>query len=65
MNGTLQNQQLHSATGTTVLTQTVYNLLHAVGVCARRPMIRVTLTTRNLRAGRVWDVGHVNWTRNE
>ncbi|GFU16249.1 transposable element Tcb2 transposase [Trichonephila clavipes] len=38
MNATLLQQHLHSATGTTVSTQTVRNWLHGVGLYARRPM---------------------------
>ncbi|GFS55118.1 transposable element Tcb2 transposase [Trichonephila clavipes] len=38
MNTTLLQQHLHSATGTTVSTQTVRNRLHGVGLYARRPM---------------------------
>ncbi|GFU77019.1 transposable element Tcb2 transposase [Trichonephila clavipes] len=38
MNATLLQQHLRSATGTTVLTQTVRNRLHGVGLYARRSM---------------------------
>ncbi|GFT97578.1 transposable element Tcb2 transposase [Trichonephila clavipes] len=38
MNANLLQQHLHSATGTTVSTQTVRNRLHGVGLYARRPM---------------------------
>ncbi|GFX25364.1 transposable element Tcb2 transposase [Trichonephila clavipes] len=38
MNATRLQQHLRSATGTTVSTQTVRNLLHGVGLYARRPM---------------------------
>ncbi|GFV01994.1 transposable element Tcb2 transposase [Trichonephila clavipes] len=38
MNATLLQQHLHSATGTTVSTQTVRNRLHGVGLYDRRPM---------------------------
>ncbi|GFT49609.1 transposable element Tcb2 transposase [Trichonephila clavipes] len=41
MNATLLQQHLHSATGTTVSTQTVRNRLHGVGLYARRPMVCV------------------------
>ncbi|GFU47796.1 transposable element Tcb2 transposase [Trichonephila clavipes] len=38
MNANLLQQHLHSATGTTVSSQTVRNRLHGVGLYARRPM---------------------------
>ncbi|GFU80794.1 transposable element Tcb2 transposase [Trichonephila clavipes] len=38
MNASLLQQHLHSATGTTVSTQTVRNRLHGVGLYARRPL---------------------------
>ncbi|GFT80105.1 transposable element Tcb2 transposase [Nephila pilipes] len=38
MNGTLLQQHLRSATGSTISTQTVRNRLHAVGLYAHRPM---------------------------
>ncbi|GFW82887.1 transposable element Tcb2 transposase [Trichonephila clavipes] len=38
MNATLLQQDLRSATGTTVSTQTVRNRLHGVGLYARRPL---------------------------
>ncbi|GFS63812.1 transposable element Tcb2 transposase [Trichonephila clavipes] len=42
-------QHLHSATGTTVSTQTVRNRLHGVGLYARRPLVCVRLTSRHRR----------------
>ncbi|GFW40847.1 transposable element Tcb2 transposase [Trichonephila clavipes] len=47
MNATLLQQHLRSATGTTVSTQTVRNWLHGVGLYARRPIVRVRLTSRH------------------
>ncbi|GFV40642.1 transposable element Tcb2 transposase [Trichonephila clavipes] len=47
MNATLLQQQLRSATGTTVSTQTVRNRLHGVGLYARRPMVCVRLISRH------------------
>ncbi|GFX25083.1 transposable element Tcb2 transposase [Trichonephila clavipes] len=49
MNATLLQQHLRSATGTTVSTQTVRNWLHGVGMYARRPLVRVRLTSRHRR----------------
>ncbi|GFW33034.1 transposable element Tcb2 transposase [Trichonephila clavipes] len=49
MNVTLLQQQLRSATGTTVSTQTVRNRLHGVGLYARRPMECVRLRSRHRR----------------
>ncbi|GFX10942.1 transposable element Tcb2 transposase [Trichonephila clavipes] len=65
MNATLLQQQLRSATGTTVSTQTVRNRLHGVGLYARRPMLCVRLTSRHRRDRRKWATEHVNWRRNE
>ncbi|GFT58287.1 transposable element Tcb2 transposase [Trichonephila clavipes] len=47
MNATLLQQHLHSATGTTVSTQSVRNRLHGVGLYAHRPMVCVRLTSRH------------------
>ncbi|GFV21643.1 transposable element Tcb2 transposase [Trichonephila clavipes] len=49
MNATLLQQQLRSATGTTVSTQTVRNRLHGVGLYARRPMAYFHLRDRGSR----------------
>ncbi|GFU62067.1 transposable element Tcb2 transposase [Trichonephila clavipes] len=65
MNGTLLQQHLRVATGTTVSTQTVQNWLHGVGLYARRPMVCVRLTSRHRRDHREWATEHVNWRRNE
>ncbi|GFU57657.1 transposable element Tcb2 transposase [Trichonephila clavipes] len=65
MNATLLQQHLHSASGTTVSTQTVRNRLHGVGLYARRPMVCVRLTSRHRRDRREWATQHVNWRRNE
>ncbi|GFU85625.1 transposable element Tcb2 transposase [Trichonephila clavipes] len=46
MNANLQ-QHLRSATGTLVLTQTVRNRLHGVGLCVRRPMSRFSVHPDN------------------
>ncbi|GFX63968.1 transposable element Tcb1 transposase [Trichonephila clavipes] len=43
MNATVLQQHLRSATGTTVLTQTVRNRLHGVGLNARRSMSRYSV----------------------
>ncbi|GFW89085.1 transposable element Tcb2 transposase [Trichonephila clavipes] len=48
MNATLL-QHIHSATGTTVSTQTARNWLHGVGLYARQPMVCVTLKSRHRR----------------
>ncbi|GFY13195.1 transposable element Tcb2 transposase [Trichonephila clavipes] len=58
-------QNLRSATGTTVSTQTVRNRTHGVGLYARRPMVCVRLTSRHHRDRREWATEHVNWRRNE
>ncbi|GFS69439.1 transposable element Tcb1 transposase [Trichonephila clavipes] len=65
MNATLLQQHLHSATGTTISTQTVRNQVHGVGLYARRPMVCVRLTSRHGRDRREWAKEHVNWRRNE
>ncbi|GFU70763.1 transposable element Tcb2 transposase [Trichonephila clavipes] len=65
MNATLLQQNLRSATGTTVSTQTVPNRLHGVGLYARRPMVCATLTSRHRRDHREWTTAHVNWRRNK
>ncbi|GFX83078.1 transposable element Tcb2 transposase [Trichonephila clavipes] len=64
-NATLLQQHLHSATVTTVSTQTVRNRLHGVGLYARRPMVCFRLTSRHRRDRREWATEHVNWRRNE
>ncbi|GFX02213.1 transposable element Tcb2 transposase [Trichonephila clavipes] len=58
-------QHLRSATGTTVLTQTVRNWIPGVGLYARRPMVCVRLTSRHHRDRREWATEHMNWRRNE
>ncbi|GFT38578.1 transposable element Tcb2 transposase [Trichonephila clavipes] len=65
MNTTLLQQHLRSATGTTVSTQTVRNLLHGVGLYTHRPMVCVRLTSRHHRDRREWAAEHVNRRRNE
>ncbi|GFW23907.1 transposable element Tcb2 transposase [Trichonephila clavipes] len=65
MNATLFQQHLHSATGTTVSTQTVRNRLHGVSLYARRPMVCVRLASRHRRDRREWATEYVNWRRNE
>ncbi|GFV92950.1 transposable element Tcb2 transposase [Trichonephila clavipes] len=65
MNATLLQQHLHSATGTTVSTQTARNRLHVIGLYACRPMVCVRLTSRRCRDRREWATEHVNWRRNE
>ncbi|GFW36665.1 transposable element Tcb2 transposase [Trichonephila clavipes] len=65
MNATLLQQHLRSATGTTVSTQTVRNLLHGVDLYARRTMVCVRLTSRHRRDRRERTTEHVNWRRNE
>ncbi|GFS67200.1 transposable element Tcb2 transposase [Trichonephila clavipes] len=49
MNATLLQQHLRSATGTRVLTQTVRNRLHDVGLSARRPMTHFSVQPDNRR----------------
>ncbi|GFV82800.1 transposable element Tcb2 transposase [Trichonephila clavipes] len=49
MNATLLQQHLRSSTGTTVLTQTVRNRLHDIGMYALRPLVCVRLTSRHHR----------------
>ncbi|GFV63439.1 transposable element Tcb2 transposase [Trichonephila clavipes] len=65
MKATLLKQYLRSATGTTVLTLTVRNRLHCVGLYARQPMVCVRLTSRHLCDRREWATEHVNWRRIE
>ncbi|GFX61757.1 transposable element Tcb2 transposase [Trichonephila clavipes] len=49
MNATLLQQHIHSATGTTLSTQTVRNRLHGVGLYAPRPMFRFSVHPNNRR----------------
>ncbi|GFX86265.1 transposable element Tcb2 transposase [Trichonephila clavipes] len=49
MNATVLQQHIRLAIGTTVSTQTVRNRLHGVGLYARRPLVRVRLTSRHRR----------------
>ncbi|GFW32734.1 transposable element Tcb2 transposase [Trichonephila clavipes] len=49
MNATLLQQQLRSATGTTVSTQNVRNRLHGVGLYPRRPMSHFSVHPDNRR----------------
>ncbi|GFW71509.1 transposable element Tcb2 transposase [Trichonephila clavipes] len=65
MNATVLQQHLCSASGTTVLTQTVRSRLHGLGLYAHQPMVCFRLTTRHRRDHREWATGHVNWRRNE
>ncbi|GFT66945.1 transposable element Tcb2 transposase [Trichonephila clavipes] len=65
MNATLLHQQLCSATGTTVSTQTVRNRLHGVCLYDRRPMVCVRLTSRHRRDSRECATEQVNRRRNE
>ncbi|GFX23469.1 transposable element Tcb2 transposase [Trichonephila clavipes] len=65
MNATLLQQNLRSATGTTVSTQTVRNQVHGVGLYARQPTVCVRLTSRHRLDRREWAKEHVNWRRNE
>ncbi|GFV07026.1 transposable element Tcb2 transposase [Trichonephila clavipes] len=48
-NTTLLQQHLHSATGTTVSTQTAQNRLHVAGLYARSPMSRFSVHPDNRR----------------
>ena len=57
----LLQQHHRSATGTT----TVRNLLHAVGLYARRTLVCVRLTASHRRARREWATEHVHWKRND
>ncbi|GFW90861.1 transposable element Tcb2 transposase [Trichonephila clavipes] len=65
MNATLLQQHIRSATGTTVLIQTVRNQVHGVSLYTRRPTVCVRLTSRHRRDRREWAKEHVNWRRNE
>ena len=61
MNATLLRQNLRSATGTKISTQTVQNCLHAVGLYARQPMVCVRLAENYRRDRREWATEHVHW----
>ncbi|GFV36243.1 transposable element Tcb2 transposase [Trichonephila clavipes] len=65
MNASLLQQHFHSATGTTVSTQTVRNRLLVVGLYARRQMVCVRLKSRHRRDRRECATVHMNWRRNE
>ncbi|GFW61477.1 transposable element Tcb2 transposase [Trichonephila clavipes] len=65
MNATLLQQYLRSATGTTASTQSARNRLHGVGLCARRSMVCVRLTSRHRCDRKEWATEHVNRRRNE
>ncbi|GFY19877.1 transposable element Tcb1 transposase [Trichonephila clavipes] len=56
------SRQLFSATGTTVLRQTVYRRLGHIGLYARRPVRCVPLTATHCRLRRTWSREHALWT---
>ncbi|GFX05088.1 transposable element Tcb1 transposase [Trichonephila clavipes] len=56
------SRQLSSATGTTVLKQTVYRLLGHIGVYVRRPVRCVPLTATHCHLRLTWSKEHALWT---
>ncbi|GFW01369.1 transposable element Tcb1 transposase [Trichonephila clavipes] len=56
------SRQLSSATGTTVLRQTVYRRLGHIGLYARRPVPCVPLTATHCRLRLTWSREHALWT---
>lgn len=65
MNAIFRQLHFRLTSGTTVSTQIIRNLLHAVSLYARRSMVCVTLKTRQRGACRQWATEHVNWRRRE
>ncbi|GFV67398.1 transposable element Tcb2 transposase [Trichonephila clavipes] len=56
------SRQLSSATGTTILRQTVYRRLGHIGIYARRPVGCVPLTATHCRLRLTWGGEHALWT---
>ncbi|GFX94163.1 HTH_Tnp_Tc3_2 domain-containing protein [Trichonephila clavipes] len=56
------SRQLSSATGTTVLRQTVYRRLGHIGLYARRPVRCIPLTATHCRLRLTWSREHALWT---
>ncbi|GFX36186.1 HTH_Tnp_Tc3_2 domain-containing protein [Trichonephila clavipes] len=56
------SRQLSSATGTTVLRQTVYRRLEHIGLYAHRPVRCVPLTATHCRLQLTWSREHALWT---
>ncbi|GFV59945.1 transposable element Tcb1 transposase [Trichonephila clavipes] len=56
------SRPVSSATGTTVLRQTVYRRLGHIGLYARRPVRCVPLTAIHCRLRLTWSREHVVWT---
>ncbi|GFV96963.1 transposable element Tcb1 transposase [Trichonephila clavipes] len=56
------SRQLSSATGTTVLRQTVYRRLGHIGLYAHRPVRCVSLTATHCRLRLTWSREHALWT---
>ncbi|GFX03671.1 transposable element Tcb1 transposase [Trichonephila clavipes] len=56
------SRQLTSATGTTVLRQTVYRRLEHIGLYAHRPVRCVPLTVTHCRLRLTWSREHALWT---
>ncbi|GFX24571.1 transposable element Tcb1 transposase [Trichonephila clavipes] len=57
------SRQLSSATGTTVLRQTVYRHLEHISIYASRPVTYVPLTTTHCRLRLTWSREHTLWTQ--
>ena len=61
-NATSLQQTLQNASGVTVSTQTVRNRLHAAGLRARRPVVRVPHTRQHRQNRLEWCIEHRTWT---
>ena len=65
VNGTLLQQELHSATAITISTQIVINPFHAVDQYTCRPIVCVTLGERHFSDRKEWTTEHLHLTRNK
>jgi len=64
-NATQLQRRLHLATGRRVFLQTVRNRLHEGGLCARRPMVCISLTPRHRATRRRWAPEHRDWEQHD
>lgn len=62
---TFPQHYLRSTIDTKVLTKTVQNYLHAVGLYARRPMVHVMLTSNHRGTHSEWGTERKNIKKNE
>ncbi len=65
MNATAFQDELQNASGVRVLTQTIRNRLHSVGMRARRPPICIPLIRNHIPACLQWAQDHITWSLND